>query len=116
MAAFDLKYIQIHGHIDDVSTASAEYHYVTKDMEGELIEIGTVLGGAIGTADADVTVSVNGTSAGVVTIATASSAEGDVDTADLTGNYVKEGDYIKVETDGASTNAVPVGYTIEIKR
>lgn len=116
MASPDLNTVHLAGSLDDISTASAVYHYITKDLEGELREVGGVLGGAIATADATITVSVNGTSVGTITVANSGSAENDVDTVDIVEQAVTEGDVVKVATDGASTNAVPWGYTLRIAR
>lgn len=118
MAAFDLKYVVVTGEVADISTASAVRIPVTQDMEGEIVEVRGVLGGAIATADATITASVNANSIGTITVANAGSAEGDIDTLSVTDadRFVTEGDYIKVATDGSSTNAVPWGYAIRIKR
>lgn len=118
MSAFDLKYVNVTGEIADISTAGAVRIPVTKDMEGEIVEVRGVLGGAIATADAVITASVNANSIGTITVANASSAEGDIDTLSVTSanRYVKEGDYIKIATGGQSTNTVPWGFAVRIKR
>ena len=119
MSTHDLKYITVPFTIADVSTAGQVFIPVNREMEGEIVEIRTVLNGAIGTADVDLTAKIGGTAVtgGVVTIATADSAAGDVDTAAPTAlNTVVEGDAIEIETDGASSNAVSVFGNILIKR
>lgn len=118
MPSFDLKRIFVTGEIADVSTASSVRIPVTDDMEGEVIEVRTVLGGAIATADDTITVSNGANSMGTITVATASSAEGDIDTLVPTSanRFVNAGDYIKVATSGASTNTVPLGFVIVIRR
>lgn len=117
MAVFDLNRAVVNGQLPDISTAGASYIYVTKDMEGHITQLAGVLGGAITTGDATVTLSVNGTSVGTITVANAGSAEGDTDTLEPTsGHAVSEGDWIKVATDGGSTNAVPWGFSVEITR
>lgn len=119
MAAFDLKYISVPFVIDDVSTAGQVYIPVNAQMEGEVVEIRTVLNGAIGTANATLTPKVGGTAMtnGAVTIAYSGSAEGDVDSsAPSANNSVVEGDAIEIETNGASTNAVKVFGKILIRR
>lgn len=118
MSAFNGNKIFVTGEIADVSTASSVRIPIVDDMEGEVVNVTTVLGGAIGTADADVTVSKNNSSMGVITIATASSAEGDIDTLNPTSanRFLVAGDWLELTTDGASTNTVPVGFTVTIKR
>lgn len=118
MAAFDSARFFLHGRLPDISTAAADYIYIDAHMEGEVEEVSGVLGGAITTGDATVTVSVSGTSIGTITVANASSAEGDIDTLNPTSSsrFVSEGDYIKIATDGGSTVAQPWGYSIRIRR
>lgn len=118
MSAPNLLEIYVAGEIADISTASSVRIPIKGDMSGEVLDVTTVLGGAIATSDATVTVYNGATSMGTITIATASSAEGDTDnlTPTGTGRYVNDGDWIKLTTDGASTNTVPVGFVITIKR
>lgn len=116
MTAPNLNTLHVTGTITDISTASAAYIYVTEDMEGELVDVAGVLAGAISGADATITVSINGTSVGTITVANASSAEGDVDSVSLSGKAVVAGDYIKIATDGGSTNTVSWSYTARIQR
>jgi hypothetical protein len=101
----------------DVSTAGSVY--VVAPDAGKIIKISSVLGGAIATADAEITTEINGTAVtgGAITIATTSSAAGDVDSAVPTAaNSVLENDVIEIITDGASANTVPVEFTIVIRR
>ena len=103
--------------LSDVSTAGSAY--VVAPDAGKIIKIYSVLGGAIATADAGITTKINGTAVtgGGITIANASSAAGDVDTAEPTAaNSVSEGDYISFTTDGASTNTVAATFTVIIRR
>ena len=118
MATFDLNEIFVTGEVADVSTASSVRIPIRSGMEGEVVEVATVLGGAIATADAVITVSKNNSSMGTVTIATASSAEGDIDTLVPTSanRHLVAGDWLELTTNGASTNTVPVGFTVTIKR
>jgi len=106
----------------DVSTAGAALNAVATDgnadavagRAGTIISYQTLLGGAIATADAAIT-SGNASdnqafTGGAVTVANAGSAEGDIDassavTAD--GEFVA-GDVVRLISDGASTNAVPL--------
>lgn len=101
----------------DVSTAGS-VHVVAPD-DGKIIKVMSVIDGAIATDDAGITTKINGTAVtgGAITIANASSAAGDVDSAEPTAaNSVEEGGVIEIITDGASTNTIPVEFTIIIRR
>jgi len=101
----------------DVSTAGS-VHVVAPD-NGKIIKVMSVIDGAIATANAGITTKINGTAVtgGAITIANASSAAGDVDSAEPTAaNAVSEGDYISFTTDGASTNTVAATFTVIIRR
>lgn len=104
------------GEIEDVSTAGQIY--IPCPFAGEVIAVHTVLNGAIGTADADLTVKDDdGNAMGVITIATASSAAGDKDSLTTIANAdVAAGDSIEIETDGASSNAVKVFICVVLQR
>lgn len=96
--------INISGHMADLSTASSAYIVATH--RGRLKRCFTVIANAITTADATVTIKIRGTTTGkTITVATSSSAAGDVDSVDLgymgTTNFVNEGDLIEFATDGA---------------
>lgn len=119
MATFDLKYVSVPFYLADVSTAGQVYIPVNAEMEGEVVEVRTVLNGAIATADATLTPKVGGTAMtnGAITIANSGSAAGDVDSSNPSAaNTVVEGDAIEIETDGASTNTVEVFGMVKIKR
>jgi|TARA_R110000803_G_scaffold38016_2_gene82051 hypothetical protein len=96
----------------DVSTATSQW--VSAPLAGKIKTIYTALGGAIGTANAVISFEIAGTlvTAGTVTIATASSAAGDLDTSTPSGNNtVTAGQVIEVISNGASTNTVDVSIT-----
>lgn len=114
--ATDLRYASVAGEIADVSTAEIVYIPVSAALAGEVKQLKTVLAGAITTADATVTMKKNGTSIGTITVAYSGSAAGDIDTLNLSGVYVKEGDYLTVETNGNSDTARKLGFTIDIAR
>lgn len=119
LAKNDLRYVTVQFTITDVSTAGQVYIPVNSGMEGDIVEIRTVLNGAIATADVDLTAKITGTAVtgGVVTIAYDGSAAGDVDSVNPTAaNVVVEGDVIEIETDGASTNAISAFGTVLIRR
>lgn len=102
--------------LEDVSTASTVY--IPCPVAGTITEIMSVIDGAISTADANITSRINGVAItnGGLTIANASSAAGDIDTATPTAlNTVADGDYISIETDGASTGTVKATFVITIR-
>ena len=101
--------------IDDISTAGQVY--VAPGFTGRIVKATSCIAGAIGTADADLTLKISGTAVtgGVITVATASSAAGDVDECVPTAlNEFGPADHIEVETDGASSNTVPVTVVLEL--
>ena len=119
MSAFDLRYINIPFTIDDVSTAGQVYVPINEEQEGQIVEIETVLNGAIATANAGLTAKIGGTAVtgGTITIAFSGSAAGDVDNcAPTAANEVVDGSVIEIETNGASTNTVQVFGNIKIRR
>lgn len=100
----------------DISTAGSVW--VVSPTDGKIVYFASVIDGAIGTADAAITMELGGTAVtgAALTIATASSAAGDVDTAVPTAlNHVTKGQAIEIITDGASTNTVSATYTVVIK-
>jgi len=105
-----------YGVIEDVSTA--ETVYIPVANAGTVAKVTTVLEGAIGTADSTITVkNAAGSSMGTLTIAYTSSAAGDVDTlAPASNNTVSGNDAITIETDGASTTAQKLWFTIVVQR
>lgn len=102
--------------IRDVSTA--ETVYIPTPYAGTITKVITVLEGAIGTADATITVkNAAGSSMGTLTVATASSAAGDIDTlVPASNNTVAADSFISIETDGASTTAQRLFITVILKR
>lgn len=119
MSAFTLNKVTLHFTITDVSTAGQTFIPIPIEFDGDIVEIRTALNGAIATADAVLTPKINGVAVtnGVITIANAGSAAGDVDSSFPTGaRTVRAGDAIEIETTGASTNAVEVTGTVVILR
>lgn len=119
MGAHNLVKYTLNAYLADVSTAGQIYVPIPKEFAGNVVEIRSALNGAIGTANAVITPKINGTAMtdGAITITQSGSAAGDVDVSYPTGaNAVREGDAIEIETNGASTNAVAVTFTIVIQR
>jgi len=119
MTAFNLNRVTLQFTIADVSTAGQVFVPVPEEFDGEVIEIRTVLNGAIITADAVLTPKINGVALtnGIITIDQSGSATGDIDFSRPTGlNTVRAGEAIEIETTGASGNTVEVFGTIVILR
>lgn len=102
------------GVIADISTASSVLIPLIKDCTVKQVYL--VLGGAIATADASVSLkNAAGSSMGTpATVAFTSSAKGDDYTITCDANNVLTGPtYIELATDGGSDNVVPLYYTVE---
>ena len=99
----------------NVSDAASETFVVTPHA-GTLTAVYSSLGGVIATDDATLTVKVGGSSVGIITVANAGSAAGDVDSLTGLSTAVTQASAIEVETDGGSTNAVSVNLTFVIER
>lgn len=83
---------------------------------GRLVDVQTVIDGAITTADEVCTVTHNGESVGTVTITQSGSAAGDVDTLGLSEDrYLSDGDYLKLAFDNASGGTALVATTVVIE-
>jgi hypothetical protein len=96
----------------DVSAASAVRFVIPR--AGYLRRVDTALGGAITTADAVVTVSVdNSALSPTITIANASSAENDHDFAEYFAP-VKAGSVVEVASGGQSDTTQPLSITITL--
>lgn len=103
--------------IEDVSTAGQVY--VPVPDGGKIVKVITALNGALGTANAVLTLKIGGTAVtgGSITITQSGSAAGDVDTCVPTAaNEVSEDDTIEIETNGASSNTISVDGVIVIRR
>ena len=109
----------LHTTITDISTAAGSVVYIPLPFEGTVTSIYSCISGAIGTADATLTAKINTTAitTGAITVATAGSAAGVVDTVTPTGaNTFTAGQYLTIETDGASTNTVSAAITFYVTR
>ena len=112
----DVRNKFITAYLADVSTAGQIY--VTPGFNGEIVNVHTALNGAIGTANAGLTLKIGGTAVtgGTITIAYSGSAAGDVDSCTPTAaKTFTSTQAIEIETDGASTNTVAVMITLELR-
>jgi hypothetical protein len=103
-----LKEQRVTCYMADVGTAGSAF--CTAPFRGKIVKMGSVIYGALGTADAAISSKINGTAitGGTWTVTQSGSAAGDVDTAEPTAaNNVNEDDVIEFITDGASSNTVP---------
>lgn len=119
MAAHNLIEYTLNFYLADISTAGQCYIPIPEGFEGDVVEIRSVINGAIATADATLTPKIGGTAMtnGAITVANSGSAAGDVDVSYPTSaRTVTAGDAIEIETDGASTNTVEVFGTVVIRR
>ena len=98
----------------DIADLSAEdVYYVPVTHAGTVRVIYSCIDAAVSTADVTITAGINGTdiTTGVVTIATAASASGDVDSATPTAlNTVAAGDYIDLTVTGGGAGGTPAGH------
>jgi hypothetical protein len=84
--------------------------YLAAPFRGKIAKFGGVTGGTITTANATVTVAVNGTTIGTITILSAGAAAGQVFTGTPTTNalaQVNEDDVISFTPAGASGASIP---------
>lgn len=104
------------GVIADVSTASDIMFVFPFDVT--ITRVTTLLAGAISGADAGITVTkTGGLSLGTLTITQSGSAEGDVDQlTPASNNVLTPNQWLKVATDGASTDTESLYVTIEYTR
>lgn len=100
----------------DISTA--ENLYFVAPFACTITRITTVLAGAITVADSVITVTkTGGGSLGTITVATAGSAEGDVDSlTPVANNTLTANQWIKLSNDGGSTTARSCHVTVEYTR
>ena len=102
--------------IADVSSADTVYTPLPK---GFVVRVCTVLEGALASADATITIKKNTTSLGTITVGYSGSAAGDWDEllADgvAIGDFYFDGvdDFLHIETDGGSTNAIELQVMVE---
>lgn len=105
----------------DIADGSAEaVYYVVCSHAGSISKIWTVTDGVVGTADITITAAIGGTgiTTGVVTIATAASAAGDIDSCVPTAlNTVTAGQAVNFTVTGGGAGGTPrVHLVMEISR
>jgi hypothetical protein len=108
---FPLNYYQLNAQIADVGTASTVYF--SAPQAGWLREVTTTLFAAITGANDVITVAVDGTTVGTITVTQSGSAAGDVDSIQLNAP-VKKGSRITCANSGASTGTAPLAYTLTL--
>jgi len=95
----------------DIADGSADAnYYLVSPWAGDVAKIYTVIDGVVSTADITITPSIAGTpiTGGVVTIATAASAAGDVDSATPSAaNTITAGQAIKFAVAGGGSGGSP---------
>lgn len=99
--------------IADLS-ADADY-YVVSPYPAKIKTLYSAIDGAVSTADVTITPSIGGNAVtgGAITIATASSAAGDVDSASPTAaNTVAAGGVIKLAVAGGGSGGSPRGHVV----
>ena len=115
-AGAELNTYILNVELDDISTASS--CFVVAPKAGTLTKVTSVINGTIATNNAVITVNINGGSFDIqneLTIAHSGSNAGDKDSMiPNNNNTVGVGDYIKLTTNGLSTNTVKAVFTLEI--
>lgn len=91
--------------------------YVRAPFRGKLLKVTSVLRGAITTANATVTVAVNGTTAFTYPIVQAGSAAGQLDSGTpTTFVYVNEDDVISITPSAASGANIAADFSVAIRQ
>jgi len=112
----NLKTKFITAMIEDSATAGQIY--VVPGFAGKIKKAWSALNGAITTADEVLTLKIGGTAVtgGAITIATVSSAAGDVDSCTPTAlNTFTAGQAIEIENSGASDTQQRIVVTLELE-
>ena len=102
--------------LDDVSSVGITYIPIA--FAGTVTRVVTVLGGAINTANATLTVKNSaGSSMGTIVVQQSGSAAGDVDVLNPTvNNTVSNNSFVTVESDGASNGSAPITISVVVER
>jgi hypothetical protein len=113
-----LSLVSLSCHTASVGTTPIAARCVSP-VRGKIVKVWSVIGAAIATADATITVAINGTTVtgAAMTITQSGSAAGDVDTAIPSAlNDVNEGDAISFTPSGATGAAVPCQFHAIIRK
>lgn len=101
---------------EDISTADT--NYVVAPVAGNIVNIYSVIDGAIATSDCALSFAIGGTpiTSSGITITQSGSAAGDIDSSTPTAdNTLSAGSRIDITSDGASANSVNATITFEIQ-
>lgn len=113
-----LSEVEVTCHSPSVA-ASPIVGYARAPFRGKIVKVWSIISDAITVGDATVATAINGTAitGGSITIANASSAAGDFDSATPTAlNNVVEDDVISFTPSGATGTAVSVTFGAVIRR
>jgi hypothetical protein len=106
-------------NLASTKAADAGVYYLASPIAGTITNLQTILNAALATGNATATVAINGTNitGGVVTMVQASSAAGQVNSAQPTAlNTIAVGDQIKVTIGGTSTATGGATLTLTVAR
>ena len=107
----------INCQITDISsgTATSNSAYVRVPFRSRIVEVAVTIFGAITSANAVITASLNGTSIGTMTIVQSGSAAGNVFTlTPTTLTYANYGDYVSFVSDHGSSTACPANCEVNL--
>ena len=90
--------------------------YIRSPFRSRLLKATGILGGAITTANATITVTVNGTSVATFTVAQSGSAAGQLFSVVLPSPaYLNEDDVIALTPSGASGASIPMFFSVAVR-
>ena len=116
LAPLTRRYICV--HMTDLSTASSAF--VAAPFRGRIVKLWSSIYAATTTANATVTVEINGTAVTgmTLTVTQSGSAAGDVDSTTPTGKsttYFNEGDTLEIITNGSSDTTCAVTFVLVLE-
>lgn len=103
--------------IDLISASAEVYRYVHQGPDATIVSLSSAITGALATGDATITASIDGVPVtdGVLTIAQAGSAAGDVDTATPSAaNVISAGETLELTVGGTQTAAEFADVSVEL--
>ena len=90
--------------------------YVRAPFRSRLLKATGILGGAITTANATITITVNGTSVGTFTVTQSGSAAGQLFSLVLPSpTYLNEDDVVALTPSGASGASIPMFFSVAVR-